>query len=240
MRNKRRLAELIEKLGAQRYEESESSFERTASKGGSIGSLDRSFSKGTQGSYERSFPKGTEGSYERSSSKGTEESSQNDPEVSPAMHDGQEIGSGEQITGAGGIESEYERAALMLGTAMLDRIGIPEGIHPIAVVVTLLERMDSEEASGSISDAENDEASDNAENDEAAEIEEIADNAENAENGKNRAAHASGRYAALPRPMRGSMGQAPETDYYGMSSEDFRNLREKIKRASRDGRRIRI
>lgn len=237
MRNKRRLAELIEKLGAQRSEESESSFERTASKGGSIGSLDRSASKGTQGSYERSFPKGNEAGYGRSSSKGNEESSQSNPDVSPAMHDGQENGLGEQVIGAGGIESEYERAALMLGTAMLDRIGIPEGIHPIAVVVTLLERMDNEEASGSISDAENDEASENAENDEATEIEEIA---ENAENGKNRAVHASGRYAALPRPMRGSMGQAPETDYYGMSSEDFRNLREKIKRASRDGRRIRI
>lgn len=219
MRNKRRLAELIEKLGAQRSEESESSFERTASQGGSTGS------------YERSFPKGNEAGYGRSSSKGTEESSQSNPEVSPAMHDGQENGLGEQVIGTGGDESEYERAALMLGTAMLDRIGIPEGIHPIAVVVTLLERMDSEEASGSISDAENDEAAENPENDEAA---------ENEGNGENRAVHASGRYAALPRPMRGSMGQAPETDYFGMSSEDFRNLREKIKRASRDGRRIRI
>ncbi len=207
MRNKRRLAELIEKLGAQRSEEAGSSFVSTASQSGSMGS------------------------YEKSSPKGTEESLQNNPEVSPAMHDGQEIGSGEQVTDAGGIESEYERAAFMLGTAMLDRIGIPEGIHPIAVVVSLLERMDSEEASGSISDAEN------AENDEAAENPE---NDEAAENGENRAVHASGRYAALPRPMRGSMGQAPETDYFGMSSEDFRNLREKIKRASRDGRRIRI
>lgn len=206
MRNKRRLAELIEKLGAQRSEEAGSSFGSTASQSGSMGS---------------------------SSPKGTEESFQNNPEVSPAMHDGQENGSS-------GNESEYERAAFMLGTAMLDRIGIPEGIHPIAVVVTLLERMDREEASGSISNAENDEASENAENDEAAEISEIAENAEIAENGKNRSAHASGRYAALPRPMRGSMGQAPETDYFGMSSEDFRNLREKIKRASRDGRRIRI
>ncbi len=200
MRNKRRLAELIEKLGAQRSEEAGSSFGSTASQSGSMGS---------------------------SSPKGTEESFQNNPEVSPAMHDGQENGSS-------GNESEYERAAFMLGTAMLDRIGIPEGIHPIAVVVTLLERMDSEEAAGSISDAEN------AGNDEAAEISENVENAEIAENGENRAVHASGRYAALPRPMRGSMGQAPETDYFGMSSEDFRNLREKIKRASRDGRRIRI
>lgn len=202
MRNKRRLAELIEKLGAQRSEESDGSFGSTASQSGSTRS------------------------YEGSSEKGTEESSQNNPEASPAMHDGQENGSGEQMTGAGGNETEYERAAFMLGTAMLDRIGIPEGIHPIAVVVSLLERMDSEEASGSISDAENDEAAENAENGEKTAL--------------NRAVHASGRYAALPRPMRGSMGQAPETDYGSMSSEDFRNLREKIKRASRDGRRIRI
>lgn len=208
MRNKRRLAELIEKLGAQRSEESDGSFGSTASQSGSTGS------------------------YEGSSEKGTEESSQNNPEASPAMHDGQENGSGEQMTGAGGNETEYERAAFMLGTAMLDRIGIPEGIHPIAVVVSLLERMDSEEAAGSISNAENDEDTENPKNDEAAE------NGEKA--ALNRAVHASGRYAALPRPMRGSMGQAPETDYFGMSSEDFRNLREKIKRASRDGRRIRI
>lgn len=193
MRNKRRLAELIEKLGAQRSEESDSSAELTASQSGFTGS------------------------YERSSPKGTEESSQNNPESTPAMHDGQENGSNEQETGAGGNETEYDRAAFMLGSAMLDRIGIPEGIHPIAVVATLLERMDSEEASGSISDA---------------------GNAEDA--ALNRAVHASGRNATLPRPMRGSMGQAPETDYYGMSSEDFRNLREKLKRASRDGRRIRI
>lgn len=192
MRNKRRLAELIERLGAQRSEESERSADRTASEGGSAGG------------------------YERSSEKGAEGSSQNAPEVTPAMHDGQE-------DGFSGNESEYERAALMLGSAMLDRIGIPEGIHPIAVVVTLLERMDREEASGSSSDAENDEDAGNAE-----------------DAALNRAAHTSGRDAALPRPMRGSMGQAPETDYYGMSSEDFRNLREKLKRASRDGRRIRI
>lgn len=210
MRNKRRLAELIEKLGAQRSEETDGSSQLTASENGSA--ADR---KG-------------------SSEKGTDESFQNNPQVTPVIHDGQENGFGED-------KSEYDRAAFMLGSAMLDRIGIPEGIHPIAVVATLLERMDSEEASGSISDAENDEA---IENDEYAENPENAENIENSENGEktalNRAVRAYGRDAALPRPMRGSMGQAPETDYYGMSSEDFRNLREKIKRASRDGRRIRI
>lgn len=195
MRNKRRLAELIEKLGAQRSGESDGSTGVTASQSGS-----------------------TE-NHEKSSEKGAEGSSQNDPESAPAMHDGQESGSGGQENGAGDA-TEYERAAFMLGSAMLDRIGIPEGIHPIAVVVTLLERMDNEEASSSVSDAENDNDAENT--------------------ALNRADHAFGKDAVLPRPMRGSMGQAPETDYYGMSSEDFRNLREKIKRASRDGRRIRI
>lgn len=192
MRNKRRLAELIEKLGAQRSEETDGSSQLTASENG--------FAADRKGSSEE----------------GTDESFQNNPQVTPVMHDGQENGFGED-------KSEYDRAAFMLGSAMLDRIGIPEGIHPIAVVVTLLERMDNEENTNDDSVAENDEEVGNTE-----------------DTALNKAVHVSGRNGTLPRPMRGSMGQAPETDYYGMSSEDFRNLREKIKRASRDGRRIRI
>lgn len=192
MRNKRRLAELIEKLGAQRSEETDGSSQLTASENG--------FAADRKGSSE----------------KGTDESFQNNPQVTPVMHDGQENGFGED-------KSEYDRAAFMLGSAMLDRIGIPEGIHPIAVVATLLERMDNEENTNDDSVAENDEEVGNTE-----------------DTALNKAVHVSGRNGTLPRPMRGSMGQAPETDYYGMSSEDFRNLREKIKRASRDGRRIRI
>lgn len=192
MRNKRRLAELIEKLGAQRSEETDGSSRLTASENGSA--ADR---KG-------------------SSEEGTDESFQNNPQVTPVMHDGQENGFGED-------KSEYDRAAFMLGSAMLDRIGIPEGIHPIAVVVTLLERIDNEENTNDDSVAENDEEVGNTE-----------------DTALNKAVHVSGRNGTLPRPMRGSMGQAPETDYYGMSSEDFRNLREKLKRASRDGRRIRL
>lgn len=192
MRNKRRLAELIEKLGAQRSEETDGSSQLTASENG--------FAADRKGSSE----------------KGTDESFQNNPQVTPVMHDGQENGFGED-------KSEYDRAAFMLGSAMLDRIGIPEGIHPIAVVVTLLERMDNEENTNDDSVAENDEEVGNTE-----------------DTALNKAVHVSGRNGTLPRPMRGSMGQAPETDYYGMSSEDFRNLREKLKRASRDGRRIRL
>lgn len=202
MRNKRKLVELIEKLGAQRSEESGNAANAIA------------------------FKSGETENHERGHEGGSEEGSRNDTNSTPAMHDGQESDSAEQggslaeQQGGSGDANEYERAAFMLGSAMLDRIGIPEGIHPIAVVVTLLERMDNEEAYGGISDAGNDRDEENA-----------------ASMG---AEHASGRDAVLPRPMRGSMGQAPETDYYGMSSEDFRNLREKIKRASRDGRRIRI
>ena len=101
--------------------------------------------------------------------------------------------------------NNYERAAMMLGEAMLERVGIPEGINPIAVVVTLLQRMANEDDNTDGPDSMN-----------------------------------AKRNAMLPRPIRGSMGQAPETDYESMSSEDFRKLRRQIKKASMDGRRVRI
>lgn len=111
-----------------------------------------------------------------------------------------------------GSHDSYERAAMMLGEAMLERVGIPEGINPIAVVVTLLRRMDNEnDGPEDGSDGSNDADSMNAK-----------------------------RNAMLPRPIRGSMGQAPETDYESMSSEDFRKLRRQLKKASMDGRRVRI
>ena len=111
-----------------------------------------------------------------------------------------------------GSPGSYERAAMMLGEAMLERVGIPEGINPIAVVVTLLRRMDNEnDGPEDGSDGSNDADSMNAK-----------------------------RNAMLPRPIRGSMGQAPETDYESMSSEDFRKLRRQLKKASMDGRRVRI
>ena len=111
-----------------------------------------------------------------------------------------------------GSPGSYERAAMMLGEAMLERVGIPEGINPIAVVVTLLRRMDNEnDGPEDGSDGSNDADSMNAK-----------------------------RNAMLPRPIRGSMGQAPETDYENMSSEDFRKLRRQLKKASMDGRRVRI
>ena len=111
-----------------------------------------------------------------------------------------------------GSYDSHERAAMMLGEAMLERVGIPEGINPIAVVVTLLRRMDNEnDGPEDGSDGSNDADSMNAK-----------------------------RNAMLPRPIRGSMGQAPETDYESMSSEDFRKLRRQLKKASMDGRRVRI
>lgn len=111
-----------------------------------------------------------------------------------------------------GSHGSYERAAMMLGEAMLERVGIPEGINPIAVVVTLLRRMDNEN-----------------------------DGPEDGSDGSNDAdSMNTKRNAMLPRPIRGSMGQAPETDYESMSSEDFRKLRRQLKKASMDGRRVRI
>ena len=111
-----------------------------------------------------------------------------------------------------GSHDSYERAAMMLGEAMLERVGIPEGINPIAVVVTLLQRMDNED-----------------------------DNTDSPEDGPDSPDSMNAkRNAMLPRPIRGSMGQAPETDYENMSSEDFRKLRRQLKKASMDGRRVRI
>ena len=105
---------------------------------------------------------------------------------------------------------------MMLGEAMLERVGIPEGINPIAVVVTLLRRMDNE-------------------NDNTDGPKDSPDGPEDGQDSMN-----AKRNAMLPRPIRGSMGQAPETDYENMSSEDFRKLRRQLKKASMDGRRVRI
>ena len=111
-----------------------------------------------------------------------------------------------------GSHDSYERAAMMLGEAMLERVGIPEGINPIAVVVTLLQRMANED-----------------------------DNTDGPKDGPGSPDSMNAkRNAMLPRPIRGSMGQAPETDYESMSSEDFRKLRRQLKKASKDGRRVRI
>ncbi len=115
-----------------------------------------------------------------------------------------------------GSHDSYERAAMMLGEAMLERVGIPEGINPIAVVVTLLRRMDNE-------------------NDNTDGPKDSPDGPEDGQDSMN-----AKRNAMLPRPIRGSMGQAPETDYENMSSEDFRKLRRQLKKASMDGRRVRI
>lgn len=115
-----------------------------------------------------------------------------------------------------GSPGSYERAAMMLGEAMLERVGIPEGINPIAVVVTLLQRMANED--------------DNTDG-----PKDSPDGPKDGTDSMN-----AKRNAMLPRPIRGSMGQAPETDYESMSSEDFRKLRRQLKKASMDGRRVRI
>lgn len=115
-----------------------------------------------------------------------------------------------------GSHDSYERAAMMLGEAMLERVGIPEGINPIAVVVTLLQRMANED--------------DNTDG-----PKDSPDGPKDGPDSMN-----AKRNAMLPRPIRGSMGQAPETDYESMSSEDFRKLRRQLKKASMDGRRVRI
>ena len=128
---------------------------------------------------------------------------------SNGSHDSSDSNGSNDSSDSNGSHDSYERAAMMLGEAMLERVGIPEGINPIAVVVTLLRRMDNED--------------DNT------------DGPKDSPDSMN-----AKRNAMLPRPIRGSMGQAPETDYESMSSEDFRKLRRQLKKASMDGRRVRI
>ena len=44
----------------------------------------------------------------------------------------------------------------------------------------------------------------------------------------------------LPRPIRGSIGEAPAADYESMSAEQFRRLKKQLQRAASDGRRVRL
>lgn len=131
---------------------------------------------------------------------------------SNGSHDSSDSNGSHDSYDSNGNHDSYERAAMMLGEAMLERVGIPEGINPIAVVVTLLQRMANEDDN---TDGPKD-----------------SPDSPDSMNAK--------RNAMLPRPIRGSMGQAPETDYESMSSEDFRKLRRQLKKASMDGRRVRI
>lgn len=151
--------------------------------------------------------------------------SETESKADPDRHD-------EQESGIGSNQDPYELAAFMLGNAMLEKIGIPNDINPIAVVVTLLQRMENEDSMEQTEGA-------GSRND----VDEAVASAAAPKSRETQAAEmqtTSGRNPELPRPIRGSIGEAPETDYFGMSSEDFRNLREKLIRASREGRRIRI
>ena len=106
---------------------------------------------------------------------------------------------------------------MLLGREMLDRIGMPEGINPIAVVIALLDGMDSDAENGNISEKEN------------YSLDRGRISTEPAANSDR-----------LPMPMRGSIGKAQETDYSEMSREEFMKLRKQLQKANMDGRRVRI
>ena len=114
-------------------------------------------------------------------------------------------------------ESDYEQAAMLLGREMLDRIGMPEGINPIAVVIALLDGMDSDAENGNISEKEN-----------------------YSLNRGRISTEPAANSDRLPMPMRGSIGKAQETDYSEMSREEFMKLRKQLQKANMDGRRVRI
>lgn len=108
-------------------------------------------------------------------------------------------------------------ASYLLGSAMLERLDLPDNIDPIAAVKAMIERWTNGGTSS---------------HDEAA----MPDSTKEADLSN----HTKSSTHRLPRPIRGSMSDAPETDYSTMSREQFIRLKKQIQRAARDGRRVRI
>lgn len=118
-----------------------------------------------------------------------------------------------------------ETAEHRLGAAMLERLGIPEGIDREEAVDRILLHWDE------LSDSYGAEAHGNGMR--MPEREQPVFKAEYTPQRN------EGR-VMLPRPIPGRLGQAPEADYESMSAEQFRRLRKQLKRAASDGRRVRL
>ena len=206
MSRNKKLQELLDRLAGTRGKPNPKEEANGTAKSG------RKAAEGCEGEQICTAPADAGGENNTDNSDNADNADGSDSGDSNGSHDSSDSNGSNDSSDSNGSPGSYERAAMMLGEAMLERVGIPEGINPIAVVVTLLRRMDNEnDGPEDGSDGSNDADSMNAK-----------------------------RNAMLPRPIRGSMGQAPETDYESMSSEDFRKLRRQLKKASMDGRRVRI
>ena len=206
MSRNKKLQELLDRLAGTRGKPNPKEEANGTAKSG------RKAAEGCEGEQICTAPADAGGENNTDNSDNADNADGSDSGDSNGSHDSSDSNGSNDSSDSNGSHDSYERAAMMLGEAMLERVGIPEGINPIAVVVTLLRRMDNEnDGPEDGSDGSNDADSMNAK-----------------------------RNAMLPRPIRGSMGQAPETDYENMSSEDFRKLRRQLKKASMDGRRVRI
>ena len=206
MSRNKKLQELLDRLAGTRGKPNPKEEANGTAKSG------RKTAEGCEGEQICTAPADAGGENNADNSDNADNADGSDSGDSNGSHDSSDSNGSNDSSDSNGSHDSYERAAMMLGEAMLERVGIPEGINPIAVVVTLLRRMDNEnDGPEDGSDGSNDADSMNAK-----------------------------RNAMLPRPIRGSMGQAPETDYESMSSEDFRKLRRQLKKASMDGRRVRI
>ena len=150
-----------------------------------------------------------------------------------AEGEGPDTAADEQHAGDG-PETDAVRA---LGEAFLERLRLPDGMSREEAAETVIRMWAEADAHR----AEKAEAANEAEagNEAEAEDETEAPAAEapdeNEDDGRD---DRPGR--RLPRILRGGIGQAAEADYETMSAEQFRRLRNSLRRASLDGRRIRL
>lgn len=210
MSRNKKLQELLDRLAGTRGKPNPKEEANGTAKSG------RKTAEGCEGEQICTAPADAGGENNADNSDNADNADGSDSGDSNGSHDSSDSNGSNDSSDSNGSHDSYERAAMMLGEAMLERVGIPEGINPIAVVVTLLQRMANED--------------DNTDG--------PKDGPDGPKDGPD--SMNAKRNAMLPRPIRGSMGQAPETDYESMSSEDFRKLRRQLKKASMDGRRVRI
>lgn len=107
-------------------------------------------------------------------------------------------------------------AYYLIGRAMLDKIGLPDGIDPVEAAKELISLWGKREES--------------SKKPEQAPV--PADGVRSNENEID--------FKQLPRPIRGGLSEAPAIDFDNMSTEQFRRLKNQLQNAARNGKRIRI
>lgn len=116
-------------------------------------------------------------------------------------------------------------ALARLGAAFLGRLELPEGMSTEEAVAAILGMW--ENAGTARADKPEAGAADKAPEETPSEDEDAGEEYAN-------------ELRRLPRTLHGSLSEAPEADYEGMSAEQFRRLKKQLQRASLEGRKIRI